>query len=207
MLNKALPYIHKFIELLVDRGIMLKSVVLYGSFAENTASPMSDIDLKIFICDRNDENKILEAEEKLNEQISRDKLKFYIKSMILSEEDTEHIEDGILLWGSPIKVSAGKKGLIKKKIITYDTTKLDQIKRAELVRRLFGYKTRKKVNNKTKTYGFEGSIKQLNAKRLRNAILVDDKSAKIIEDILKDYELDVESSETFLPEHAKFIEK
>lgn len=207
MLDKALPYIHRFIELMVTKNILLNEVVLYGSFADDTASPVSDIDLKIFVRDKNQEKRVLEAEDAVNGEISKDKFRFYIKSMILTKEDTEHIESGILLWGSPIKVSAGKKGLIKKRIITYDTTPLNQVKRAELVRRLLGYKTKKKINNKSKTYGFDGSIKQLSAKRLRNAILVEDKSAKIIEDILKDYEINIESSEVFLPENVKFIEK
>lgn len=207
MLNKALPYIHKFIELIIKSNIELKAVVLYGSFVDNTASPVSDIDLKIFVFDKNSENRILNIEKQINDEISKDGLKFYIKSMISANEDVEHIEGGILLWGSPIKVNAGKKGLIKKKIITYNTTKLNQLKRAELVRRLFGYKTSKKIGKKPKTYSFEGSIKQLNAKRLRNGILIDEKSAKFIENILKYYDLEFESSEVFLPDYAKFVEK
>jgi len=207
MLNKVLPYIHEFIEEIINKSIEVKAIVLYGSFANNTASPVSDIDLKIFIFNKNSEKKILEIEEKINKKISEDKYRFYIKSMILFNEDVEHIEDGILLWGCPIKVKAGKKELTKKKIITYDTTKLNQLKRAELVRRLFGYKTKKKLGKKTKTYGFEGSVKQLNSIRLRNGILIDEKSAKTIENILKEYDLDFESSEVFLPEYVKFVEK
>ena len=207
MLNKVLPYIHRFIELIVAKDIGLKSVVLYGSFSDNTASPVSDVDLKIFVFERSSKDKILKIEEQVNEKIAKDGFKFYIKSMVVVGEDEEHIENGILLWGAPIKVSAGKKELAKKKIITYDTTKLNQLKRAELVRRLFGYKTRKKIGKKYKSYGFDGSVKQFNAKRLRNGILIDDRSAEAIESILKEYDLEFESSEVFLPSYAKFIEK
>ena len=203
MLSKALPYIHKFIEVMIKKGIELKAVVLYGSFADDTASPVSDIDLKIFVFYKNVEKIISSIEKKINEEISKEGFKFYIKSMVLTKEDTEHIEDGVLLWGSPIIVKVGKKELTKKKIITYDTTRLSQIKRAELVRRLFGYETMKK----SKKYSFDGAVKELEAKRLRNGILVDDKSAKIIENILKSYNLDSESSEVFLPKYAKFVEK
>jgi predicted nucleotidyltransferase len=207
MLNKALPYIHEFIELIIKKGIEPKAVVLYGSFADNTASPISDIDLKIYVFDKNSENRILDIEKQINEKISKESFKFYIKSMVLVNEDIEHIEEGILLWGSPIRVNAEKKGLVKKKIITYNTTKLDQVKRAELVRKLFGYKTKKKIGKKDRVYNFNGSVKQLNAKRLRNGILIDDKSAKVIENILKEYNLDFHSSEIYLPDYAKFIEK
>lgn len=207
MLNNALPYIHRFIEVMIKRNIELKSAVLYGSFADNTASPVSDIDLKIFIYDKNDEANILKIEDDINKQIQKDGFKFYIKSMILANEDTEHIEEGILLWGNPIKVSAEQKELSKMKIITYDTTKLAQIKRAELVRRLFGYKTKRKVKNNLKTYAFEGCVKQFGATRLKNGIVVDEKSAKIIEDIFRSYDLEFESTEIYLPEYAKFIEK
>jgi predicted nucleotidyltransferase len=203
MLTKVLPYIHKFIELLVRANIELNAVVLYGSFADNTASPVSDIDLKIFVLDKNYEARILNIEGEVNKEISKDGLQFYIKSMVSVNKDSEHIEDGILLWGSPIRVHAGKKGLVRKKIITYNTEKLGQIQRAELVRRLFGYKTKKK----SKVYSFDGSVKRLNAKRLRNAILIDKQSAKQIENILKEYDLEFQSSEVFLPEYARFVEK
>lgn len=199
MLDKALPFIHRYIELILRRGIALKQAVLYGSVVSGTASPESDIDLKLFVRYKSDIEKVLKIENEVNEEIVKQGFKFYISSNVSTEVNLDNIKEGILLWGSPILVNAKKENLLKKHIITYNTDRLRQVKRAELSRRLLGYT----LGNK---YSFKGILDDTDSKRLRNAIICDD-SLDILR-ILKSYrEIEVEDSTVYIHKYSKFIEK
>ncbi len=199
MLNKALPFIHEFVELMLNRGIDLMQVVLYGSMTDGNASPESDIDLMVFIKNKSDKEKIKEIEEQVNKKIFKEGFKFYISANVSTKISLEHIKDGILLWGTPVLVKTKEEGLIKKHLVTYNTDKLKQNVRAELSRRLVGYN----INNK---YIFKGTLGEMDAKRLRNAVLCNDSSS--IMKILKSYEkVEAEDSIVYVPEHTLFIEK
>lgn len=199
MLNKALPFIHKFIERILKKEICLKQVILYGSFVDESASPESDVDLIVFIKYKSDKNKVLKIEDEINKEIIKQGFKFYISSNVSTKTSLEHIMDGILLWGKPILVSTKKENLLKKHILTYSTDELEQTKRAELSRRLLGYK----IGNK---YSFRGILDDTNSKRLRNAIICD--SSSTILKILKSYaKIRVEDSIIYISEHSRFIEK
>lgn len=199
MLNKALPFIHKFIERILKKGICLKQVIIFGSFVDESASPESDVDLMLFIKYKSDKNKVLKIEDEINKEITKQGFKFYISSNVSTKTSLEHIMDGILLWGKPILVSTKKENLLKKHILTYSTDELEQTKRAELSRRLLGYK----IGNK---YSFRGILDDTNSKRLRNAIICDNSST--ILKILKSYaKIRVEDSIIYMSEHSRFIEK
>ena len=148
-----------------------------------------------------DENRVLKLENRFNSEHEKEDVRVSIHFL-----SADKVENGILLWGEPVKVTAANKELSEKRIITYDTTNLPQLKRAELVRRLFGYKTKKNVKDKEIIYEFESLFQKLDGKRLRNAILLDEKDANSIVAILKEYNIPVESSNIFASE-LRFIEK
>lgn len=199
MLVKVLPFVHRFIELMLKKGISLMQVIIYGSMVDGSASPESDVDLMVFIKNKSDKERVVNIEDQVNKEIMKEGFKFYISANISTKVSLDHIRDGILVWGTPILVRAKKENLIQKHVVTYSTDKLKQTERAELSRRLLGYN----INNK---YVFGGILEDLNAKRLRNAILCTD-SSSIIE-ILKSYEqIKVEDSIVYVPEHVGFVEK
>lgn len=190
-MHRTLFFAHRFIELLLEKRIEIQQVVLDKSF-------LPYLDLKLVLADVRDENRVLRLEHKYNGEIEKDNVRINIHFV-----RPEQIEDGILLWGKPVQVTAANKELKEKRVVTYDTTQLPQIKRAELVRRLFGYKTKKNE----KVYEFESLLKKVDGKRLRNAIVVDDKDAESITAILKEYDIPFKCGHIFTKHDTEFIEK
>ena len=194
-MHQALFFAHRFIELLLEKRIDLQQVVLDKSF-------LPYVDLKLVLKNKLDENHVLRLEQRFNSDNGSDNLKVNIHFI-----SPEQVDNGILLWGQPIKVTAANKELDEKKIITYDTTDLPQVKRAELVRRLFGYKTKKIFKEKEKVYEFESLLKKLGGKRLRNAIMIDEKDAHFVQNILEEYNIPVKSNNIFADNQIRFVEK
>ena len=193
-MHKPLFFAHRFIELLLEKRVDIRQAVLDKNF-------LPYINLGLTLGNALDENRVLKLENRFNSEHEKEDVRVSIHFL-----SADKVENGILLWGEPVKVTAANKELSEKRIITYDTTSLPQLKRAELVRRLFGYKTKKNVKDKEIIYEFESLFQKLDGKRLRNAILLDEKDANSIVAILKEYNIPVESSNIFASE-LRFIEK
>ena len=193
-MHKPLFFAHRFIELLLEKRVDIRQAVLDKNF-------LPYINLGLTLGNALDENRVLKLENRFNSEHEKEDVRVSIHFL-----SADKVENGILLWGEPVKVTAANKELSEKRIITYDTTSLPQLKRAELVRRLLGYKTKKNVKDKEIIYEFESLFQKLDGKRLRNAILLDEKDANSIVAILKEYNIPVESSNIFASE-LRFIEK
>ena len=193
-MHKPLFFAHRFIELLLEKRVDIRQAVLDKNF-------LPYINLGLTLGNALDENRVLKLENRFNSEHEKEDVRVSIHFL-----SADKVENGILLWGEPVKVTAANKELSEKRIITYDTTSLPQLKRAELGRRLFGYKTKKNVKDKEIIYEFESLFQKLDGKRLRNAILLDEKDANSIVAILKEYNIPVESSNIFASE-LRFIEK
>ena len=193
-MHKPLFFAHRFIELLLEKRVDIRQAVLDKNF-------LPYINLGLTLGNALDENRVLKLENRFNSEHEKEDVRVSIHFL-----SADKVENGILLWGEPVKVTAANKELSEKRIITYDTTSLPQLKRAELVRRLFGYKTKKNVKDKEIIYEFESLFQKLDGKTLRNAILLDEKDANSIVAILKEYNIPVESSNIFASE-LRFIEK
>ena len=194
-MHQALFFAHRFIELLLEKRIEVEQVVLDKNF-------LPYVDLKLVLTNKLDENRVLRLEQRFNSDNEKDDVRVNIHFI-----NPGQVDNGILLWGRPVKVTAASKELDEKRIITYDTTGLPQVKRAELVRRLFGYKTKKSFKEKEKVYEFESMLKKLGGKRLRNAIMVDEKDAHFVQNILEDYDIPVKSNNVFTDNNVEFVEK
>ena len=201
------PYIQEYLYNILNSGIELNGFVLYGSIVSDEMSRTSDIDIKIFARREADVKAIESIENKINKKIISDDFSNLLHSIVSIRPEPEHIENGILLYGKPIEIKAGKEKLTEMEIITYNATGLTKNKRAKFAIRLFGHKTRRTEGSKIRIYETKGVLELYGGKPLRNGILIDTKSSGKIVRILKEMGVEHKTSTVYLPEFSDFLER
>lgn len=202
-----LPYIHEYLQDILKARVDLRGFVLYGSVVSGEITETSDIDMKIFVGNKDDLKLTEEIEERINKKIIQSGLTNLLHSIVSLKADAEHIEGGILLYGKPVEVMAGKEKLTEMDIITYNTTGLDKNKRVSLAIRLFGHEVKKEIKGQVKIYGTEGLVKNYGGKSLRNAIIINTKDSEKISRTLKESGAECESSRIYLSRFVNFVER
>ena len=206
-LIEYLPSIQKYLHEILKAGIDVRGFVVYGSIISEEMTKTSDIDIKIFVSRKGDIKKIEEIENKINKEMIDSKLTNLLHSILLVSPNTEHIENGILLYGKPIEIRANKEKLNEMSIITYNTTHLDKNKRVKLAIRLFGNELKRKIKNKTKVYKTDGIVSIYGGKTLRNAVLISAQDSEKIENVLKDLGVEYKKTSVYLTQFSEFIER
>lgn len=204
-----IAYVYDFLSHIFEEKISLKKVILFGSVARNEFDKNSDIDLFI---EPKQKSKIKETEKKIKEIKKRFeyekehtwKLKnidYPIKEIIGNLEDLtwktlkeDIISNGIMLYG---KYEELPKKIKHYTLINYSLKNLEQKKKMQFLRTLFGYSVKK---NK-KIYKQEGLMHQTNGKKLtKNIILIPLDEVTKIKNLFDKFKIKMEMREVWLKE-------
>ena len=203
-----IAYVLDFLSILFDKlkdKDKIRTIILFGSFARGEARKDSDIDLFIDIFESNKDNISSIVKESLNEfEIKSDKnwkLKGISNSIapIVDDINKEQWKElrkeissyGLVLYG---RYSAEMKKEKHFVFIEYDLSKAKQKDKMKTIRRLFGYKIKKGK----KIYEQKGILKEFNAEKIQNSVLVDIGNYKKILIILKEQKIPVKVREVWI---------
>jgi len=202
-----LEYIYDFLSILFDKlkeKEKIRSIILFGSFARGNPRKDSDIDIFIDIEEKNKEEISSLVKESINEfEIKAEKtwkLRGITNQIIpivdsLESEQWKELKQeiqsyGNILYGNYIEKDKGSRHKI---LITYDMAGLKQKNKMHIIRKLFGYKIKKGK----KLYEQRGLLKNINAEKLSNAIIVNIENYKTITDLLRKNKVPLKISEVW----------
>lgn len=174
MLPELLPYVHRFVELVVAKTSP-RAIVLYGSVARGEATRSSDVDVCVVVRGKRGRDVAYSAASEVNSRLADAGLKSAISPMIVdASEDvpSELMNEGITLWGSAVRVSAGKFDLVPMSLVTYEMSGLGRNVKSKVSRILHGHRTKKTHKGKTYVSESEGLIRTFGANHLGNALLL-----------------------------------
>lgn len=172
-------YVYDFLSRLFEEKIPLRKIILFGSVARNEYNKKSDIDLFI---EPKQKSKIKEVEKKIksvkkrfeSEKEHTWKLKgidYPISEIVGSLDDKKWenlrrdiVSNGILLYG---KYEELPKKIRHHALINYSLKNLQQKKKMQFLRALFGYS----VNKNKKVYKQEGLLQKTGGIKLTNNVL------------------------------------
>ncbi|MBI2564778.1 nucleotidyltransferase domain-containing protein [Candidatus Woesearchaeota archaeon] len=199
--SEIFAYLYDFISMLMDKKESkeyIENIILFGSVARGDFDKESDIDLFIEIKDLS--NKLI-VEKIVRETIDRFEvhaektwrlrlIDLPIKPIVgkLSEEVWEDLHDEIKKYGVNLygKYSATMPNLKHYSLVSYSLNKLKQNKKVNLLRKLFGYRIKKK----NKIYEQKGMLSSLEGiKLMANQILIKANDLKKIADIFKSFKV------------------
>jgi predicted nucleotidyltransferase len=166
--NKAIRFLNK-----IENKQNILSIVLFGSVARQEDEKESDIDIAI-IYDQKNEQTIRAIDSTKDEGIQ-------IVHLSLDDLQTEEeirdalAGDGIILYGTPINITIEESSLKPKMILVYNTSHLNQTNRSYLQRALYGGKSTYSTQGKKYESIFEGEVKKLGIKKLKNGVLFCDR--------------------------------
>ncbi len=191
-----LEYVYDFLSLLFDKmrkKDKIRTIILFGSTARDTAQENSDVDIFIDV-DKKNKSEVDEiVKESLNEfEIKAEKTWKLrgIKNAISvitddltanrwSELRREIASYGIVLYGKYHTELEKNKHRV---LIKYDTVKTKQKEKVKLLRKLLGYQSKKGK----KVYKHQGLIEKLHAEKLSSALIIDMHASKEITVLLKE---------------------
>lgn len=163
------------------------SITLFGSVAEDKVTPVSDIDILVIVSDRKIEKDIIPITNEISDRYDK-KFQVIVKTKKLKGLDSSMIEsiskNGILLYGSPIKVKQKDLELEPYLIAIYSLARLPQSEKMRFKRAIFGSES--VFKSKTKKYRTvqEGTLKLYNGAKLgRGAIIFPSKHKEIIKQL------------------------
>ena len=169
----------------------VKHIILFGSTARGEATSRSDVDICVITSDNKTKQiseKTLDLEKKYNKNIQLvisknfEKLDSYFIKQLLTE--------GILIYSKTPLIKIKNLKYEAYNIIAYSLKNLNQSKKMKIKRLFYGYKTKKKSNNKIYESSSKGLIKELNGTILgKGCFLISVKSLKQIEKFLKKYKI------------------
>ena len=169
----------------------IESVIVFGSVARDQAGKESDLDICIILKNgnlkNNISNKILDLEEKYDKNINLIFTNPYFKNLDRQFIETL-IREGIIVIGKKPDASIKQLELEPYEIIKYDLSKLNQSKKMEIKRLLYGIKTKKKYKGKIYEREQKGLVEKFGGLRIGIAsILIPEKMSWEIEDILREH--------------------
>lgn len=203
-----MQYIFDFLSVLFDKlkeREKIESIFLFGSFARGNFRKNSDIDLFIDVEDKNKEEVSKIVHESVNEfELKAEKswklkginnpiapIVDNINAVRWKELKKEIASYGLTLYGRYYAEEQKNKNYI---LLSYDASKLKQKEKMKVIRKLFGYKLKKRK----KVYSQKGLLEELNAKKLSNTILVNIENYKKILDFLRQNKVYTKISEIWL---------
>lgn len=165
----------------------INSIALFGSVAEDKATLLSDIDILVIVSNMKIEKDITKTANEMGDMYNK-KFQVIVKTKNLEGLDSSMIEsiskDGILLYGSPIKIKQKDLELQPYLIAVYSLAELPQSEKMKFKRAFFGSES--VFKGKTKKYRTvsEGILKIYNGARLgRGAIIFPPKHKEFIEQL------------------------
>ncbi|MGQ0797391.1 MAG: nucleotidyltransferase family protein [Methanobacteriota archaeon] len=169
----------------------VRSAVLFGSAARGRAAEESDVDLFVD-CDRDAEDaawKILLALDR------RFDVEFSVVFYRPEERDAfdkqfleSIVRQGRVLFGTLPVVTPAQLDLQPLRLVSYQTGRLPPQKRAQFLREVDGYVTRKRVGRKTYVVRKPGFLKEVGGWRVgRGAVIVPEESTEAFDELLRRY--------------------
>ncbi|MHA1977963.1 MAG: nucleotidyltransferase domain-containing protein [Candidatus Hodarchaeales archaeon] len=166
--NKALTFAKS-----IENKQNILSIILFGSVARREEEEESDVDIAI-IYNRKNQEEIRTIDSLKEEGIQIVHLS--IDDLKIEEEIRDALGgDGILLYGTPINLTVEESSLKPKMVLVYNTSHLDQKSRTYLQRALYGGKSTYTTQGKKYESIFEGEVKKLGIKKLKNGVLFCDR--------------------------------
>ena len=169
----------------------VRSAVLFGSAARGTATEESDID--IFIeCNPDAEDPAWKVLLALDRQFDVEFSVIYYRPEERDAIDKQFLESifrqGRVLFGSLPSVTPVELDLQPLRLVSYQTGRLSPRKRAQFLREIDGYKTQKRVGNKTYVVRKPGFLTDVGGWRVgRGAVIVPEDKIEAFDEILRRY--------------------
>ena len=169
----------------------VRSAVLFGSAARGRATEGSDIDLFID-CDRDAEDPAWKTLLALDRRFGVEFSVIFYRPEERESFDKQFLESvvrqGRTLFGRLPVVTPAQLDLQPLRLVSYQTRKLPSRKRAQFLREVDGYETRKRVGRKTYVVRKPGFLKEAGGWRVgRGAVVVPEESIEPFDEILRRY--------------------
>ena len=169
----------------------VRSVVLFGSAARGSATEESDIDLFID-CSRDAEDAAWKAILALDRRFHVEFSVIFYRPEEREAFDKQFLESivrqGRVLFGSLPLLTPAQLDLQPLRLVSYRTGKLAPRKRAQFLREVDGYETRKRVGRKTYVVRKPGFLKEVGGWRVgRGAVVVPEESIEAFDELLRRY--------------------
>lgn len=167
----------------------VRSAVLFGSAARGTAGEESDIDLFID-CDRAAEDAAWSAVVALDRRFRVEFSVIFYRPEEREAFDKQFLESivrqGQLLFGSLPILTPAQLDLQPLRLVSYQTGRLTSRKRAQFLREVDGYETRKRVGRKVYIFRKPGFLREAGGWRVgRGAVVVPEESIEAFDDLLR----------------------
>ena len=180
--------VHEFDSKIADLPNVMY-IFLFGSVAREEADKRSDVDFCVILNNNNKKeiSKIaLDLEKKYDKNIQ------LVISENFSKLDNYFIsklfEEGILFYGREPLIKLKDAKCREFLLISYSLKNLVQKDKMRIKAKLYGYSTKKKINNKVYKSSYKGLIKELGGVSVgAGAVLVPLRNAKYILDILDNF--------------------
>lgn len=173
---------------LLVRERRVRSAIFYGSAARGTAQVESDIDVLI-VGSRGSTDALREAIHDIESSFDVN-----ISPLMLRPDDLDRLDrqfldsilrEGVLLAGSPIRVSLNDLQLRPIRIVSFDLSHLAPPEKMRLSRLLDGYETVRKRGRKRYERKVDGFLREVGGWRVgRGAVVVPERAWPKLEEIL-----------------------
>ncbi len=169
----------------------VRSVVLFGSAARESAAEESDIDLFID-CEPDAEDAAWKVLLALDRRFNVEFSVIFYRPEEREAFDKQFLESvvrqGRVLIGTLPVVTPAQLDLQPLRLVSYWTDRLEPRKRAQLLREIDGYETRKRVGKKTYVVRKPGFLKQGGGWRVgRGAVIVPEEKIEAFDELLRRY--------------------
>src|SRR3989338_2942812 len=145
------------------------SITLFGSVAKGEATSESDIDFLAIVSNMKIEKNIIKIADEISDKYNK-KFQVIVKTKKLEGLDSSMIEgiskDGILLYGSPIKVKQKDLELEPYLLAIYSLADLQQSEKMKFKRAFFGSESVFKTKTKKYRTVQEGLLRMYSGARL-----------------------------------------
>ncbi len=169
----------------------MRSAVLFGSAARGNATEESDIDLFID-CDREAEDAAWKALLAIDRRFRVEFSPIFYRSEEREAFDKQFLESivrqGRALFGSLPAVTPAQLDLQPLRLVSYKTGGLSPRKRAQFLREVDGYETRKRVGKKQYVVRKRGFLTAAGGWRVgRGAVVVPEEAIEAFDELLRRY--------------------